>query len=64
MEKSAWKNSGMEKATIVKTVSVELPYGKAIQSSQDGGHKYFELLDTDNVFAEEMKVKVSKEYFR
>ena len=30
MEKSAWKNLGMEKATIVKTVSVELPYGKAI----------------------------------
>ena len=55
----------IEKGKIVKSVSVELPDGKVIKSLQEGeSYKYLGILEGDRFLGEEMKLKVSKEYFR
>ena len=49
----------------MKSVSLELPQGKVIKSLQKGEScKYLGILEPDRYLGEEMKVKVSKEYFR
>ena len=50
---------------IVKSVGIELPDGKVINSLQEGENcKYLGILLADRFLGEEMKLKVSKEYFR
>ena len=54
-----------EKGKIVKSVSIELPDGKFIKSLQEGeSYKYLGILEVERFLGEEMKLKVSKEYFR
>ena len=49
----------------VKSVGIELPDGKVVKSQQEGeSFKYLGILETDRFLGEEMKLKVSKEYFR
>ena len=64
---------GIEKCTmiviqegkIMKSIEMELPDGKVIKSLQEGeSYKYLGTLAADRVLGEEMKSKVSKEYFR
>jgi len=55
----------MEKGKIVNSVGIELPDGKVIKSLQEGeSYKYLGILEADKFLEEEMKLKVSKEYFR
>ena len=55
----------MEKGQIVKSVGIELPDGKVIQSLQEGeSYKYLEILEADKFLEEKMKLNVSKEYIR
>ena len=55
----------IEKRKIVKSVGIELPDGKVITSLQEGGsYKYLGSLEGDRFLGEEMKLEVSKEYFR
>ena len=55
----------IEKGKIVKSVGIELPDGKVIKSLQEGeSYKYLGNLEADRFLGEEMKLKVSKEYFR
>ena len=55
----------IEKGKIVKSVGIELPDGKVIKSLQEGeSYKYLGTLEADRFLGEEMKLKVSKEYFR
>ena len=55
----------IEKGKIVKSVGIELPDGKVIKSLQEGeSYKYLGILEADRFLGEEMKLKVSKEYFR
>ena len=55
----------IEKGKIVKSVGIELPDGKVIKSLQeDESYKYLGILEADRFLGEEMKLKVSKEYFR
>ena len=55
----------LEKGKIVKSVGIELPDGKVIKSLQEGeSYKYLGILEADRFLEEEMKLKVSKEYFR
>ena len=71
------KNIGMEfviekcamlvikKGKIMKSVGIELPDGKVIKSLQEGeSYKYLGILEAERFLGEEMKLKVSKEYFR
>ena len=53
----------IEKGKIVKSVGIELPDGKVTKSLQEGerGDKF---LEANKFLGEEMKLKVSKEYFR
>ena len=52
----------IEKGKIVKS---ELPDGKVIKSLQkDESYKYLGILEAERFLGEEMKLKVSKEYFR
>ena len=55
-----------EKGKIVKSVAIELPDGKVIKSLQEGeSYKYLGILESDKFLGEkEVKLKVSKEYFR
>ena len=54
-----------EKEKIVKSVGIELPDGKVIKSLQEKeSYKYLRILEADRFVGEEMKLKVSKEYFR
>ena len=54
----------IEKGKIVKSVGIELPGGKVIKSLQEGeSYKYFGILEVDRFLGDEMKLKVSKEYF-
>ena len=49
----------------LKSIEMELPDGKVIKSLQEGeSYKYLGTLAADRVLGEEMKSKVSKEYFR
>ena len=55
----------IEKGKIVKSVGIELPDGKVIKSLQEGeSYKYLGILEADRFLGEEMKLKVSREYFR
>ena len=55
----------IEKGKIVKLVGIELPDGKVIKSPQKSeSYKYLGILKAEKFVGEEMKLKVSKEYFR
>ena len=55
----------IEKGKIVKSAGVELYDGKVIKSLQQGeNYKYLGILEADIFLGEEMKLEVSKEYFR
>ena len=55
----------IEKGKIVKSVVIELPDGKVIKSLQEGeSYNYLGILEADRFLGEEMKLKVSKKYFR
>ena len=55
----------IEKRKIVKSVGIELLDGKVSKSLQEGeSYKYLGILEADRILGEEMKLKVSKEYFR
>ena len=54
-----------EKREIVKSIGIELPDGKVIKALQEGQtYKYLVILEADKFLGQEMKLKVSKEYFR
>ena len=61
------KNCAMlmiEKGKIVKSVGIELPDDKVIKSLQElKSFKYLGISEVDIFQGEEMKLKVSKEYF-
>ena len=51
----------MEKGKIVKSVGIELPHGKVIESLQEGeSYKYLGILVADKFLEEKMKLNVSK----
>ena len=53
------------KGKIAKSVGIELPGSEVIMSLQEGkSYKYFGILEADYFLGEEMKLKISKEYFR
>ena len=55
----------IEKGKIVKSVGIELPDGKDIKSLQEGeSYKYLGILEAESFLGKEMKLKISKEYFR
>ena len=55
----------IEKGKIVKSVGIDLPDGKGIKSIQEGGsYKYLGILEAERFLEQEMKLKISKEYFR
>ena len=55
----------MKKGKIVKSECINLPQGKVIKSLQEAeSYKYLGILEADRCLEKEMKVKVSKEYFR
>ena len=55
----------IEKGNIVKSIGIEFPYGNVITSLQEGErYKCLGILQADRFLGEEMKLKVSKEYFR
>ena len=55
----------IEKGKIVKPICIELSDGRVIKSLQEGeSYKYFRILEAERFLGEEMKLKVSKEYFR
>ena len=55
----------IEKGKIMKSVGIELADGKVFKSLQEGkSYKYIGILEADRFLGEEMKLKVSKEYFR
>ena len=55
----------IEKGKILKLVGRELPDDKVIKSVQEGeSFKYLGILESDRFLGEDMKLKVSKEYFR
>ena len=56
----------IEKGKIVKSVGIKLPDGKVIKSLQEGEsyHQYLGILEADRFSGEEIKLKVSKKYFR
>ena len=54
----------IEKGKIVKSVGIEFPDSKLIKSLQEReSYKYLGILE-DRFLVDEMKVKVSKKYFR
>ena len=55
----------IEKGKTLKSVVIELPDDKVIKSLQGGeSYNYIGILEADRFLGEEMKQKVSKEYFR
>ena len=55
----------IEKRKIVKSVGIELPDGKVIKSLQEvENYKYLGVLEAERFLGEDMKLKVSKVYFR
>ena len=49
----------------ILSVGIELPDGKIIKSLQEGeSYKYLGILEADRFLGDEMKLEVSKEYFR
>ena len=54
-----------EEGNIVKSVGIELPDGKVIKSLQEGeSYKYLGILEANRFLGEDMRLRVSKEYFR
>ena len=54
----------IEKGKIVKSAGRELPDGNVIKLLQDSeSHKYVRLLEAQKCLGEDMRLKVSKEYF-
>ena len=55
----------IEKRKILKSVGIDLRDGRVIKSLQKSkSYKYLGILEADKSLEEEMKLKVSKEYFR
>ena len=55
----------MEKVKIVKSVSIELPDGRAIKSLQESeSYKYLGILEANKFLEEKMKLNISKEYIK
>ena len=55
----------LEKGKIVKSVGIEQPDGKVIKSLQEReSYNYLGILEVEKFLGEEMKLKVSEEYFR
>ena len=55
----------IEKGKIVKSVGIEQPDGKVIKSLQEReSYNYLGILEVEKFLEEEMKLKVSEEYFR
>ena len=55
----------IEKGKIVKSVGIELPDGKVIQSLEEvESYKYLGILEADKFLEEKMKLNVSNEYIR
>ena len=55
----------IEEGKIVKSVGIELPDGKVINSLQEGeSYTCPGILEAEKCLVEGMKLKVSKEYFR
>ena len=55
----------MQKEKIVKSVGIEFPDGKVIESLQEGGrYKYLRILEAEKFLGEKMKLNVSNEYIR
>ena len=55
----------IETGKIVKSVGKELPDGQVIKSLQEGeSYKYLGILKAERLLGEEIKLKVSKEYFK
>ena len=55
----------IEKGKIMKSVGIELPDGKVTKPLQESkSYKYLAILEADRFLGKEMKLKVSKEYFR
>ena len=54
-----------ENGRIVKSLGIELPDGKVIKTIQEGeSYRYLQIIEADRFLGEEMKLKVSKEYFK
>ena len=54
----------IKKGKIVKSVGIELSDGKVIKSVQEGeSYKYHGILEAERFLGEDMKLKISKEYF-
>ena len=55
----------IKKGKIVKSIDIELSDGKVIKSLQEGeSYKYLRILGAKRFLKEEMKLNVSKKYFR
>ena len=55
----------LEKGKTVKSVGIEQPDGKVIKSLQEReSYNYLGILEVEKFLGEEMKLKVSEEYFR
>ena len=55
----------VEKEKTEKSVGIELLDCKVIRSLQEvESYRYFWILESDRILGKEMKLKVSKEYFR
>ena len=55
----------VEKRKIVKSVGMKLPDGKVFNLLQESeSYKYLGILEAEKFLGVEMKLKVSKEYFR
>ena len=55
----------VEKGKIVKSIGIELLDGKVVKSLQEGeSYRYLGILEADRFLREEIKLAVSKEYFR
>ena len=55
----------MEKGKIVKSVGIQLPDDKVIESLQEGEtYKYLGILEADKFLEEKIKLNVSKKYIK
>ena len=56
----------IEKKVVVRSVGIEFPdYGQVTKSlREDESYKYLGILGADRFLGEEMKLKISNEYFK
>ena len=52
----------MKRGKLVKSEGISMPDGKMMKNIEEGGYKYFGILEADGVNYEEMKDKIKKEY--